>query len=79
HPQVYFNGEEEESIKKARAYQAPVITALNMNQSSIRKNHQDLNIPFICYESGDANKYGEEAIYDGIAGIQNVMLKIALL
>ena len=46
-PQVYFNGEDEESIKMARAFQAPVITAVNMNQSSIRRIHQDLDIPFI--------------------------------
>ncbi|APA83104.1 succinylglutamate desuccinylase/aspartoacylase family protein [Francisella tularensis] len=78
-PQVYFNGEDEESIKMARAFQAPVITAVNMNQSSIRKIHQDLDIPFICYEAGEANKFGEEAINVGIAGIQNVMRKIALL
>lgn len=29
----------------ARAFQAPVITAVNMNQSSIRRIHQDLDIP----------------------------------
>ncbi|MDE4976206.1 hypothetical protein NAI43_10535, partial [Francisella tularensis subsp. holarctica] len=52
-PLEYFNGEDEESIKMARAFQAPVITAVNLNQSSIRKIHQDLNINFICYEPGE--------------------------
>jgi predicted deacylase len=78
-PQVYFNADDEESIKMARAFQAPVITAINMNQSSIRKIHQDLHIPFICYEAGKANKFDEEAINAGIAGIQNVLRKFKLL
>ncbi|WP_395167672.1 succinylglutamate desuccinylase/aspartoacylase family protein [Francisella salimarina] len=78
-PQVYFNAEDEESVKMARAFQAPVITAVNMNRSSIRKIHQDLDIPFICYEAGEANKFDEEAINVGTAGIQNVMRKINLL
>lgn len=63
----------------ARAFQASVITAVNMNQSSIRRIHQDLDIPFICYEAGEANKFDEEAINVGIAGIQRVMRKIDLL
>ncbi|AIT08516.1 hypothetical protein LO80_00045 [Candidatus Francisella endociliophora] len=78
-PQVYFNADDEESITMARAFQAPVITAVNMNQSSIRRIHQDLHIPFICYEAGEANKFDEEAINAGIAGIQNVMRKLNLL
>lgn len=78
-PQVYFNAEDDESITMARAFQAPVITAVNMNQSSIRKIHQDLHIPFICYEAGEANKFDEEAINVGIAGIQNVMRKLEML
>lgn len=44
----------------ARAFQALVITTVNMNQSSIRRIHQDLDIPFICYEAGEANKFDEE-------------------
>ncbi len=40
----------------ARAFQTLVITTVNMNQSSIRRIHQDLDIPFICYEAGEANK-----------------------
>lgn len=78
-PQVYFNADDEDSIKMARAFQTPVITAVNMNKSSIRKIHQDLHIPFICYEAGEANKFDEETINIGIAGIQNVMRKFDIL
>ncbi|API86629.1 succinylglutamate desuccinylase/aspartoacylase family protein [Francisella uliginis] len=78
-PQVYFNGDDEDSITMARSFQAPVITAVNMNQSSIRRIHQDLHIPFICYEAGEANRFNEEDINVGVAGIQNVMRKLGLL
>lgn len=46
----------------ARAFQALVITTVNMNQSSISRIHQGLNIPFICYEAGEANKFDEELL-----------------
>ncbi len=59
----------------ARAFQTPVITAVNMNKSSVRKIHQDLDIPFICYEAGEANKFDEEAINIGVSGIQNILRK----
>ncbi|KEI35701.1 putative deacylase [Francisella sp. W12-1067] len=78
-PQVYFNAKDQNSIKMAKAFQAPVITAVNMNQSSIRQIHQDLGIPFICYEAGEANKFNEEAINVGVSGIKNVMRKQDIL
>jgi predicted deacylase len=78
-PQVYFNNDDEISITMARAFQAPVITGLNMNKSQIRKIHRDLDIPFICYEAGEANKFDEEAINVGITGIKNVMRKLDAL
>ncbi|AJC49026.1 succinylglutamate desuccinylase/aspartoacylase family protein [Allofrancisella guangzhouensis] len=78
-PQVYFNAEDQDSIQMARAFQTPVITAVNMNKSSIRKIHQDLDIPFICYEAGEANKFDEDAIGVGVLGIKNVMRKFDIL
>lgn len=78
-PQVYFNEDDEQSVKMARSFQTPVITAVNMNKSSIRKIHQDLDIPFICYEAGEANKFNEEDINIGISGIQNILRKFRIL
>lgn len=78
-PQVYCNPEDEDSMRIARAFQAPVITGVNMNSSSIRKIHQALDIPFICYEAGEAIRFDNESINIGIEGIKNVMKKLNLL
>jgi predicted deacylase len=78
-PQVYFNEDDELSVKMARSFQTPVITPVNMSKSSVRKIHQDLDIPFICYEAGEANKFDEEAINIGVTGIQNILRKFEIL
>lgn len=78
-PQVYYNEDDDTSMKMARAFQTPVITSVNMTRTSVRKIHQDLDIPFICYEAGEANKFNEEAINIGVSGVKNVFRKLEIL
>ncbi len=78
-PQVHCNTDDEDTMKVARAFQAPVITGVSVNTSSIRKIHQSLDIPFICYEGGEAVRFDNEAINIGIEGVRNILKKLDML
>lgn len=78
-PQVYCNFDNVEAKKLARAFQAPVITEVETNQSGIRITAESLNIPLLVYEAGEAQRFDQAAIQVGLDGIKNVMCKLGML
>jgi hypothetical protein len=78
-PQIYCNFDDREAKKLAKAFQAPVITEVETSSSELRMTTENLNIPLLVYEAGEAMRFDQVAIQTGLTGIQNVMQKIDML
>lgn len=78
-PQVYCSFDNIESKKLAKAFQAPVITEVETKQSGIHVTAENLNIPLLVYEAGEAQRFDQKAIQVGLDGIKNVMCKLGML
>jgi uncharacterized protein len=78
-PQIYCSFDNFEAKKLARAFQAPVITEVETSSSTLRQTTEELNIPLLVYEAGEAMRFDQEAIRIGLDGIQNVLKKLDML
>lgn len=72
-PQVYCSFDNLETKKLARYFQSPVITNVQSKKSSFRKTTDDLQIPLIVYQGGEALRFDQDAITVGLNGIVNTM------
>ncbi|WP_116963626.1 succinylglutamate desuccinylase/aspartoacylase family protein [Fastidiosibacter lacustris] len=78
-PQVYCNFDSKEARKLARAFQAPVITEVETKISSLRMTAENLNVPVLVYEAGEAMRFDQQAIQVGLVGVKNVMRTLKML
>lgn len=78
-PQIYCNLDNPDSKSLAKQFTAPVITNLIRNDNSLRQTVDNLNIPFVMYQAGEAMRLNESAISLGLTGIQNVMVHLGML
>lgn len=78
-PQVYCNFDDSSSRKIARVFNAPVVTDADIKSNKLRLTTEDLHIPLIIYQSGEAMRFDENAIGLGVDGVKNVMHKIGML
>lgn len=72
-PQVYCSFDNEETKKLARYFQSPVITNVKSKKSSFRKTTDDMQIPLIVYQGGEAMRFDNDAITVGFHGVVNTM------
>ncbi|MDI9817854.1 MULTISPECIES: succinylglutamate desuccinylase/aspartoacylase family protein [unclassified Legionella] len=73
YPQTRFSHQCAQSAKLAEAFAAPIMVASNMRDGSLREATDNLNIPMMVYEGGEALRFDEMAIKIGVRGILNVM------
>lgn len=78
-PQVYCNLSDGESKKLAQSFAAPVITNVMTEHNTLRQTTENLNIPLLVYQAGEAMRFEEAAIGLGLTGIQNVMKTLGML
>lgn len=72
-PQIYCNVDYPETKQLARTFQAPMITNVKVKPNSLRETTEKLNIPLLVYEAGEAMRFNEDAIQQGISGIMNIL------
>lgn len=72
-PQVYCSFDNEETKKLARYFQSPIITNVRSKKSSFRKTADDLHIPLIVYQGGEAMRFDQDAITVGYNGAVNTI------
>ena len=77
-PQVYADLSHEESKRLARGFEAPVITNVRTN-NSFRETTENLHIPLLVYQAGEAMRFSEPAINLGLSGIFKVMEALEML
>ena len=78
-PQIRANLDDERTLDIARAFGAPVIVDSNIRDGSLRECAQDLGMPMLVYEAGEALRFDETSIRAGIRGILSVMRHIGML
>jgi len=78
-PQVYCNFDNAKARQLAKAFQSPVVTNVSLEGNTMRQTTEDLQIPLLVYQAGEARRFDENAIKIGVDGILNVMRTIDLL
>ena len=78
-PQVYCNFEDATAKQLAKAFCSPVITNAALNYNSMRRTTEELQLPLLVYQAGEALRFDDAAIELGIEGIINVMTSIKML
>ncbi|MDF1756968.1 MAG: succinylglutamate desuccinylase/aspartoacylase family protein [Legionellaceae bacterium] len=78
-PQVYCNFDNKEATKLAKVFKSPVVTNVHLNIHSLRETTEELQIPLLVYQAGEAMRFDENAISLGVEGIKNVMRAIDML
>ena len=72
-PQVYCNLENTQARRLARTFQAPVITNVSLEDNKLRQVTEDLGIPLIVYQAGEAMRFDQAAIQLGVDGVINMI------
>jgi len=78
-PQIYCDLNNIEGKRLAQSFKAPVITNVSTQNNSLRKTTEQLGIPLLVYQAGEAMRFDETAIGLGLAGIHNVMEALNML
>ena len=78
-PQIRTNVKNEETLRLARAFEAPVILHSELRDGSLRAEAQDQGVPILLYEAGEALRFDETAIKIGVKGIVNVLRALDML
>ena len=78
-PQVYCNFEDKHAKDLARIFRAPVVTNVSIENNHLRQTTEELQIPLLVYQAGEAMRFDENAICLGVDGVRNVMRAIDML
>ena len=78
-PQIYCNFDEREGKRLAQQFSAPVVTHTDAEEHSLRKTSEELGIPLLVYQAGEALRFDQQAISIGLTGILNVMEGLGMI
>ncbi len=78
-PQIRANLDNPVTLELAKAFGTPAIINSNILDGSLRACANDLGIPMLIYEAGEALRFDEVSIRAGIRGVLNVMRHIEML
>lgn len=78
-PQIRANLGDEVTFGMAKAFAVPVLIDSNLRDGSLRQCADELGIPMLLYEAGQALRFDELSIKVGVKGITNVMRHLGML
>ncbi|GAA3954764.1 succinylglutamate desuccinylase/aspartoacylase family protein [Allohahella marinimesophila] len=78
-PQIRVHLASPKAEEMAHAFGAPVIVNAPIRDGSLRGTGEDLGIPIITYEAGEALRYEEQSIAGGVRGVRRVMESLGML
>lgn len=78
-PQIRVNLKQRGTKKLAKVFNAPVILDANLRDGSLRQAANEINIPVLVYEAGEALRFDEMGIRAGLKGIINVMQALDMI
>ena len=78
-PQIRTNTQNEETLKLAKSFEAPIVLHSEIRDGSLRAEAQDEGVPILLYEAGEALRFDETSIKIGVKGIVNVLKALEML
>jgi uncharacterized protein len=78
-PQIRADLDDEKAFELAKAFGVPVIVDAEARDGSLRACAQELGLPTLTYEAGEALRFDELSIRAGLRGIVRVMRHIGML
>ncbi len=78
-PQVRLAPGDDELMRLAEAFAAPVILTSKLREGSLRQCAEEKGIKVLLYEAGEALRFDEAAIAAGVEGILRVMKAVGML
>lgn len=78
-PQIRVNLKQKGTKQIATAFNAPVILDANLRDGSLRQAANEIDIPVLVYEAGEALRFDEMGIRTGLRGIINVMQELEMI
>jgi predicted deacylase len=78
-PQIRLELDDEEGMRLARAFGAPVILHSPQRAGTLRKAAQEKGIKTLLFEGGEALRFDEHSISVAVHGVLNVMREIDML
>ena len=79
YPQIRYTESSEESKKMAEIFNSPFYFSSNLINKSFRKEALKLGIPIIVYEGGEALRFDENAIKEGMEGTLRVLKYLKMI
>ncbi len=78
-PQIRISPDDAESMRLARAFDAPLILTNRAARGTLRHAAVSRGTPTLVYEAGQALRFEEEAIRPGVLGVKRVMREMGML
>lgn len=78
-PQIRANLDDPVTIEMAKAFAVPVLINSNLRDGSLRQCADELGIPMLLFEGGQALRFDELSIKVGLKGILNVLRHLNML
>lgn len=78
-PQVYCNFDNVEAKKLANIFGAPVVTNTPIEGNNLRQTTEQLHIPLLVYQAGEAMRFDDNSINLGVSGVKNIMRELNIL
>ncbi|MDX1676251.1 succinylglutamate desuccinylase/aspartoacylase family protein [Arsukibacterium sp.] len=78
-PQVRTSAKDKTALRMAEVFNAPVIIKAASREGTMRGTANNLGIPILLYEAGEALRFDEQSIKIGVRGIVNVMQDLGML
>ena len=78
-PQVYCDIKDHKARDLAKIFRSPVVTNVASDDNTLRQTTDELGIPFLVYQAGEAMRFDQNAIDLGVKGVKNVMRALDML
>jgi hypothetical protein len=78
-PQIRAALDDEETVRLASVFGAPLVIDSRLRDGSLREAADERGIPLLLYEAGESNRFHEQFIKLGLRGIVHVMREIGML
>ncbi|WP_028023964.1 succinylglutamate desuccinylase/aspartoacylase family protein [Enterovibrio calviensis] len=78
-PQIRANLANEETNEMAVAFGTPVVIDAALREGSLRSEAENIGIPVITYEAGEALRFEPYAITAGVNGVKRVMQHLGMI
>jgi len=79
YPQIRADLDDQEVLKLAEAFAAPVMLNANLRDGSLRASAKDAGCKILLFEAGEALRFNEFAIRVGVRGVLGAMRSIGML